>query len=319
MSLSLTQYLVALKFATESGLLLKLGQHQDKDDVMLFQCELFSCFAEERETLFFGGDTVLKINGIMQNTNGKWMAYDMFLEPINAFSRMINGLSVKEQSILMKKSSQKAMKMIFVDVLRTLVWQQHESMTPKYVRDTVLFHHSNASRVRLLYRELMTEYQWLHCILKSNSNGTLDTLNIAVLFCHSDDITLMMPKDMDLSETESISLINDMYSLSRMALDVKIRLLWPSAMPKTTKNRLNNASIALYGSGCECQFDSKSVSFTATDSNFSAEAQGMFQNSIEKMIERLSFVPTPAAPKKMQLTGHVMRQLATKQIISGLV
>ena len=82
--------------------MLSVGQYQDKDDVRKFDCAPFSCFSES-EILFFGGDTVLRINGIIQYAGGKWMKYHKFMEPINAFSRMMDGFSVRNLTISNKK------------------------------------------------------------------------------------------------------------------------------------------------------------------------------------------------------------------------
>ena len=135
---------------------------------MKFACEVFSCFPEESETLFFGGDTILRIKGIIKLTNGIWKHYDKYMEPMNAFSRMMNGLTVKGQHITTKKSNQKVMKVILRDVLRNMVGQSDVSETPKYIEKMVLFNHSASSSVHLLYDELMSQYEWLHCILKMN-------------------------------------------------------------------------------------------------------------------------------------------------------
>ena len=260
---------------------------------MKFDCELFSCFPDERETLFFGGDTVLRIIGIIQYVGDSLVNYAKYMEPINAFSRMMNGLSVMEQPILTRKKHQKAMKWIIKDILRAIVWQLHQAEAPEYVRNLVLFHHSCASCVRLLYHELLSEYEWLNTILKSTSNDTLNIANIAVLFCHSDDITFMMEEDGMLSGAECLSLIHDMITISEMSLDVNIRFMWPSSMPKSMRSRLRNASLGLYGAACQCQFDDQSVTFSVADSKFSEDAQIAFQSRIESMIKQLSYVPPP--------------------------
>ena len=279
---------------------------------MHFECDVFSCFPEERETLFFGGDTVLRIKGIVQWAEGKWRPYDKYMEPINAFCRMMNGLAVREQPIITQKSSQKAMKLIAADILRALMWQQQDAKTPKYVRNMVLYHHSNASRVRLLYDELLTVYQWLDCILKSESADCLNFANIAVLFCHSDDITFLMPKEKDLSETECSALINDIVSIAFMALGVQIRLLWPTTVPKTTKSRLTNASMGLHQAKYQHHFDSKTISFTTTNSSFNVEAQDLFQRRIQQMIQRLSHVPISNAPLKEKVAQSCLVLISLK-------
>ena len=260
---------------------------------MHIECDVFSCFPEERETLFFGGDTVLRIMGIMQYVGDTLLNYSKYMEPINAFSRMINGLSVTEQSILKKNKYQKAMKCIIKDILRALIWQLHQAEAPEYVRNLVLFHHSSTSSVRLLYQELLSEYQWLDTILKSTSNDTLDIVNIAVLFCHSDDITFMMEEAGALSGAACLCLIHDMITISELSLDVNVRFMWPSSMPKSMRSRLRNASLGLYDTACQCHFDNQSVTFSVADSKFSELTQVAFQSRIQSMIEKLSYIPPP--------------------------
>lgn len=269
-----------------------MGQYLDKDDVMKFECEIFSCFPEERETLFFGGDTVLKIKGMLQLTDGKWLKYDKCMEPINAFSRMMNGLSVKDQLIANSKKYQKAMKTIICDALRDLIEQQHEAKTPKYIQDLVRYHLSTTPNVRLLYAELMSEYQWLNSILKSESDDILNIPNIAVLFCKSDEVTFMMPEEAEFSDGACSQLIADIISISKMALDVKVRFLWPSKVPEITKSRIMNvllvsAASDFWNRGCHRSFDAKSVVFSSSDAKLDHESQELFRARVQTMIQSL--------------------------------
>merc|ERR1719295_1627471 len=97
-----------------------------------------------------------------------------------------------------KKKSQRTMKVLIKDILRSLVLKQHECEAPKYIQDLVLFHHQSTPRIRLLYDELRAEYQWLDCILKNGQS--VDMVNIAVLFSHSEHIIFRMAENTTLSE-----------------------------------------------------------------------------------------------------------------------
>lgn len=115
-----------MEFATNYGLILKLGPHEAKHEhdylAMKFECAVFSDFPEEKETLFFGGDTKLKIEGIIQWARGKWRHYDKYMEPINAFNHLIHGLPLKGQAILTtKKRSKKLVLDLMSDLLRPLL------------------------------------------------------------------------------------------------------------------------------------------------------------------------------------------------------
>eukprot|EP01084_Bolivina_argentea_P113713 202623_1 len=100
-----------------NGLVLELCQHKNSQDVFKFDCAPFSCYPEEKESLFFGGNTVLRIECIQQVVNGQWKSYRKYIEPLNAIVRMINGLSVKEQRVQLKHKSQKYMLKLLHHVL----------------------------------------------------------------------------------------------------------------------------------------------------------------------------------------------------------
>ena len=273
-------------------MLLKLGQYLKKYEVNKFECAAFSCFPDERETLFFGGETVLKIKGALQWVDGVLMKYDRFMEPINAFSRMMNGLSLKEQEILKKKKSQRTMKVLIKDILRSLVLKQHECESPKYIQDLVLFHHQSTHRIRLLYDEMISEYQWLDCILKNGQ--TVDMVNVAILFSHSEHITFRMAEDNTLSETESQRVIENLVIISGMALSVNIGLIWPSKIPKNTRNNLRNALISLYDTNWQYHFEGQQSLWFISEMEevrFDFEAQHLFQEYVQNMISILSTKP----------------------------
>ena len=298
-----------------------------------FDCERLSCFSEERETLFFCGDTVLRIKGITQCVQGKWMKHDNYLEAINAFDRMVNGLPLKEQKILNHKKSQKAMKVLIKDVLRSLILRQYECEAPRYIQDLVLYHHASASRVRLAYDELISGYKWMDCMVKHDASNTLNITNIALLFCHSDVVMFMMSNNYVLSKVECAAIIKDLVTISEMALSVKIAFMWKSGMPQAARTNLRNAVLGLYdedednayhfdvesasstfedaafdveaqevvlglyGKNCVHHFDVNSASFTFEDAAFDAEAQEAVQSQIELMIQLLEHAPIRKSPQ----------------------
>ena len=309
LSITITQKLIAVKFATESGLLLKLGQYHEKYEVAKFECAAFSRYSEERETLFFGGETVLKIKGALQWVGDVLMKYDRFMEPINAFSRMINGLSLMEQEIMRKRNSQKAMKVLIRDILRSLVLRRYECEAPKYIQDLVLFHHASTPRVRLLYHELLTEYKWLHCILKKDAADTLNIANIAVLFCHSDEVIFVMPDDFALTDAQCSAMIEDLLLISEMALTVKISFVWKSGMPQAVRTNLMNAfipllgNLGLYGKYCVHHFDANAASFRFEDDLIDVGSQEAMESRIESMIQQLTPKPKKKKVPELQPNG----------------
>ena len=237
--------------------------------------------------MFFGGETVLKIKGALQWVNDVLMKYDRFMEPINTFSRMMNGLPLKEQKIMNHKKSQKVMKVLIKDILRTLVLLRYECESPKYIQDLVLFHHASTSRVRSAYDELVSAYKWLDCMVKHDASNTLNITNIAVLFCHSDAVVFMMSTDYILSEPECDAIVEDLVIISEMALAVKISFVWNSGMPQDSRTNLRDAVLGLYGKNCVHHFGVNSASFHFEDAAFDVEAQEAVQSRIELMIQLL--------------------------------
>ena len=298
-------------------MLLKLGQYLKKYEVNKFECAAFSCFPDERETLFFGGETVLKIKGALQWVDGVLMKYDRFMEPINAFSRMMNGLSLKEQEILKKKKSQRTMKVLIKDILRSLVLKQHECESPKYIQDLVLFHHQSTHRIRLLYDEMISEYQWLDCILKNGQS--VDMVNIAILFSHSEHIIFRMAENTTLSETESQRIIDDLVTISGMTLSVTIGLVWPSKIPENTRTNIRNALIGLYNTNWQYQFEAQlsvwfipkmeEVQFGLFRECVQFKAQQLFQECVQNMISVLSIKPKSECSKMSKIKENVSEKL----------
>ena len=318
-----------MQFASESGLVLKvaalgkrwerqeigpwnplMGRHEDTDEVMKFDCDKFSCFAEEQETLFFGGDTVLRIKGITQWAQGKWMKYDKYLEAINVFSRMMVGLSVKDQSIITKKRDQRMMGRIVKDVLRSLVWRLDDAETPKYVHELMLFHLSTAAHIQLIYNELLTEYKWLDCIFKNPRTETLDFANIALLFCHSESITFLMADNYDLSNMMCLTLMEDLALMTEMGLEMALHFKWPSGVPESTRR-------SLHAVGFQCHQDEQSITIKLEGVMLGYEAQTKFMSRIELLIGSLSQIAVREEVKitKSQIVEPVETEFEWKPII----
>lgn len=89
--------------------------------IMNFDVSQFSSFPEEQEILFFGGDTKLRIKGIMKVNDGKWERYDKYMEPINALSHLIHGLPLKGQRILTSQNKRKKRQALLMDLLKDIL------------------------------------------------------------------------------------------------------------------------------------------------------------------------------------------------------
>ena len=143
----------------DDGIILQLMHYLDIFDVMKFECGVFSCFSDERETLFFGGETVLRIQGICQNVGPKWLRYDIYMEAISALTLMMNGRSIMKLPISTNRKYQRRMVKIIRDLLRHSICLDHDAETPEYIQRLVRFHYDSSPNIVLLHDELLSEYK----------------------------------------------------------------------------------------------------------------------------------------------------------------
>lgn len=296
------QRAVALGLASDSGLILDLGALGNdgsrdgamelNDNVIEFDGSKFSCFPENRESLFFGGDTVLRIKDIIHREDSLMLSYGAFLEPLNAFVRMIQGQSIVGQSISKSKKAQKTMRLIMRDVLFALLNDGNPFEIPKYIRGVTMCH-ATRSHIQFIYDELKTEYEWLQCILTSNSEhgDHIAILNLVVLFSSSEMIDFLMGEDYILNEQECDSLMKNLLAVSEMNLEPTIRFLWPSKVPESVKSNLIGSAVTL-DSNVSYEITAKSVIF-----KFVAEdtPDVSIDDEMESLIEPANALP-PLTP-----------------------
>ena len=260
---------------------------------MKIECRSLSRFPDEKETLFFGGDTKLKIKRIKQSTGKRWADYASYLNPINAFNHLLSGQPLKGQAILSTQKHRKVLLLgVISDFLNKLISQSAPSKIPEYIWKLMWFTHSETPQVRLLYDELMVEYDWVHCILKSDKCETIDLANIAVLCCKSKEIVVEMnSKPKFLRRPEWKSLTQGMNKIQELGLSMKVRFqLWPT---ESDWNRMYNMALPLakeHGITCQKQERGKVLLFSVNGEQYreTDSATVAFDDRVRNMIERLS-------------------------------
>ena len=281
----------AIEFTEDGsgGLVLKLGSSASKTSrmVMKFECELFSCFPEEQETLFFGGDTELRIRGIMQWAEGKWRHYDKFMEPINALNRMINGRPLHDQSIWNNKKTQKWMNCVIKDHLHHQLSQSDQVETPQYVSSLVSYQMASVGHVRLNWNEMKSGYQWMSSVLNSHDNQ-LDIGNIAVLFTDSSSITFVVSDGVDLEEEEWKSVVNGLSIVHKMGLSMSIRFELSSDTARQKEmNMMAEGYLEMEQSKWQCRREENVLIFSIADDAEWEKQFLFFRQRAESMISGL--------------------------------
>eukprot|EP01084_Bolivina_argentea_P180246 311394_1 len=93
-----TDFLKATEFAGgDAGIVIELRKYSNAQDVSCFKCSSVSSYDRERETLFFGGDSILQISSICQWYNNRWTHYRSYLKTIGYILKLIKGTTIDKQ------------------------------------------------------------------------------------------------------------------------------------------------------------------------------------------------------------------------------
>ena len=208
--------MAAMNFA-EGGVILAFGRYDA--EVPCFDMQLFSCFEHEKEVLFFGGDSILKICNIMKYERNSWKAFAREINALEAVRSLING------SPLPSNTSWKTKEMM-LNMMQSVLQNDFEddSVSP-YIQS--LLHHqlySAPNQINLDWSILLADYGFFTSILMKtphskddgHQNVLLpDIVNLSGLLPMSQHITLVMPSTFYLNSQSLCSIINDIEEVAR--------------------------------------------------------------------------------------------------------
>ena len=266
------QSLKAMEFA-EGGLVLLLRAARN---VNIFDCQKFSCFPEERETLFFGGDTELRIKSITQWAQGRWRKYGKFMEPIHALSRMITAKTLWDQPIWNNKKAQKWMKVVLRDYIDSQLTVTGNLEIPDYVHSLVSYQLSSTEHVRLNWNELKSGYQWMSDVIKSDAN-LLDIAKLSVLFSDSTSITFVVSNGVGLDELEWESVVDGLSAVHAMGLSMTFKFELSSESRQDDMYRMAKGFLIHNESKWECQRHGNVLVFSLDDQSAVDGGQTLFR------------------------------------------
>lgn len=235
------------------GLLMQFSNVNDRLNVTYFDCAPFSIFADEQKILFFGPNTLLNVQAITYDNFSRH--FDVM--PVQAVLDMISGQSVRgkpitESATVQQKTMRNLMRIIIRDVLRRHSGQQ----VGGYMMDLVMYNLKRASRVRLIYGDLMNEYQWLDSIFKTTDSQmmVLNIANIADLFCLSQRITFVLGDSDFIGETEWQLMMTQLPVIYDMGLFTTICFEFPPQFEWIQRNLYDSAFayVPQTGSGWKC-------------------------------------------------------------------
>eukprot|EP01083_Nonionella_stella_P200706 734775_1 len=224
------------------------------DDVLKFDCDKLSAFSHEKETLFFGGKTILKIFSLRQYVDNSWKDYKQYMKPMNIINRMIHGLGINIQDESQHNDvNELNRKMAFELMKRALcIFNADTSQmeVPLYIQK-LWNHYTFNTTITLNLTQLTKDYKWMNPLfMKTNDRNDTDSqilLNVAdicAIFNKADEIVFIMPKGHIISYDQCASLLEQ--DFASISMDVTIRFKWPVEMPRSNRDRIDQYALTTW-------------------------------------------------------------------------
>eukprot|EP01083_Nonionella_stella_P081799 225542_1 len=275
-----------MRFVRTNGLILVLCKYdcapsyhywsyfRTRNDVFKFDCDQLSAFSHEKETLFYGGNTVLKIYSIRQHV-GKWKNYRKYMEPMYIINRMIHGLGINAEDEAEHNDDNEINKImvleLFTRALCICTSQTSQMEIPLYI-STLWDQFTCNATITLNVTQMMNDYKWLRSLFMKTSDVNdsrilLNVANVCAIFSKADEIIFIMPEEHILSYDQCTSLVQeDLVSISsQFDLSGRIIILfkWPLEMPRLNRDRINQYSFTTWSK----EFAPGSISLQYNDYN----------------------------------------------------
>ena len=177
---------MAANFA-ENGVVIAFGKFDAP--VPCFDAEWLSCHQHEREVLFFGGDSILQIRGILKIERGRWVSYTKQLEAIQAIRSLANGSLIADG--ISRRTKNEIYRMIHAILNHNLV----DTIQSPYVRELLLYQINNTpTKMTFDWDIISTEWRFLgEDLLWDQQNRIPHILDMINLFPQSQCIVFLMP------------------------------------------------------------------------------------------------------------------------------
>ena len=217
------------------------------------------------------------------------MQYDKFMEPINAFNRLIRGLPLKGREMMKDHVFQIKFIHILRNMLQSLINHKKHDDVPSYIETLISFQNKSTPNIELIYNELMMDYEWIHSILKSKSGSALDIANITALFSHSKSVTFKVINEYILDEHEWNSVVNDLMASYEMGLFTEIRFhLTTDQYGQQDMHEMAVGHLEMLDSKWNCHRKGNMITFNIKEESKTAEQTKRFCERAEQMIVSLT-------------------------------
>eukprot|EP01084_Bolivina_argentea_P106527 190588_1 len=228
------------KMATEftegtNGLIMELKRYNEY--VSCLNCSLFSNFDTERETLFFGGQSILQINNIWQLYKSIWSSYKKYIKGIQCILNLANG-SIKWYRTNNIKE--------IIEYLLPHTPSDTKSL-PQYITSLLHYHLKQLpSKIEIDFRTLRHEYFWVRDIFVAN-RSIPKISNVCNLFNNCKHMVFIMPNDEMLTDDQCLSVVEDACKIINR--DIAIEFHWKTSQSlKQIKMSFDKAAEQIHSS-----------------------------------------------------------------------
>eukprot|EP01084_Bolivina_argentea_P075185 136319_1 len=258
-----TKILAACNFADKGGLIMELCKYKNCD-VFSFDCSVLSTYDHESENLFFGGNSILKMQTIYQINNGL-ENYQYYVEAIQGILNLKNGANIDTESI--STNGKKLMRNIVKHILPTLDYGIKK--LSNYIKKLLNYHLQNVPKqIEFNFNELVDNDIMKNILVKTSNSEkqkTLNIPNICHLFQNCDHIVIVMQDDYTMNNTFCTLLLEDIKNTSR---DITLEFKWLSEMILHNKLKFDEFKHEFETNNCKIQCSENSIQIKINRAQF---------------------------------------------------
>lgn len=195
----------------ENGVILTFGRCEA--EVSCFDMQWFFCFEHEKEVLFFGGDSLLKICNIQKYERSAWHSFTREIKALQAIHSFVIGYPLPIAMSMKTKD-------VMLSMLRAVLSRSlDETFMSPCIKSLLLYQLFRApNNIVLDWSILMEDYGFFSGILMKTSPHKmhiLNILNLSILFPMSQLLTVIMPKECIPNDEFLSSIVHDVASLAK--------------------------------------------------------------------------------------------------------
>eukprot|EP01084_Bolivina_argentea_P276941 472648_1 len=269
-----TDLSIAARFAGINGLMMELKAYNNV--VSGFYVSMLSDFENEKETLFFGGETIMIINSIYSIHNTEWQNYKKHINGIQQILKVADGTISWHH----KNNIRDIVGYILPNLFR------EKTELPPYIKSLLNFHLKNVpSNIEYDLNDLCHNYQWVKDMFIRDTVALIPNVsNLCNLFKHCKQVTIKIPDSFIISNMNKFcqTVLEDVKSICNQTILIEFQC--PSKEISSNLVSTFEQHAETYGNlSLKTQHAQQSVFINA----FYISSQPLNKNNIEQKVDEV--------------------------------